>query len=377
MKFLGLLLFFNYSTIVFASGPISSGGGAGVICPTSQFSGFRATTLDRYESSILEGFKFENESLPINLQIEKAGSHLSFDRALQIELRDRVSSIQSRTRFLPVGVGIQVPGDIGKDFAVPVPTGCTLNAIGFYQKNGILLVSRDTFELMSETDKAVFWVHEALYEIGREFSFHTTSELTRKLAASLFQKNLNLSEIRDRSIEFSWRSFVGYQTPLQWKPNQSTTFDFIQNQYSTIILPQAGGEFTLSIENPEGNIVLPQAYCFNNKIYRTEYDTNKYQKYLENGVNIFEVLETKDKSIQLKFKMRNECRGLKIHVSGKGEQLPNVKYELKYNGQSLLNGFWSSSQPWYTVGTWVIYYSHQPSSNSFDGANFIAGGTGL
>ncbi len=100
-----------------------------------------------------------------------------------------VEQIKQQFKFLPDGVGLNQPADIGENQPTVIPDGCRLEGLGFYQTNQ-LFVAKTTFNALSETDKAAFILHEAIYYIYREYHFwevtNMNSSLSRQMTALLF-----------------------------------------------------------------------------------------------------------------------------------------------------------------------------------------------
>ncbi|MES2802634.1 MAG: hypothetical protein V4654_09105 [Bdellovibrionota bacterium] len=219
MKKLLMFAFLAFGLNVAFAGQ-DTGGGAGIFCPASVTTQPRVQLLDLYEGRIKAELQILETNIPYQEQLEAILSKLSFDFSMQFEIRKALAEIEANHRFLPSGVGIHVPPDLGEGEAVLMPTGCVLGAIGYYEDGGVLKISRDAFELLSETQKTAFWLHEAFYKAERNIKTRSTesqdlyllkftSKNTRKFIAQLFSTEANLRKLYDlgrftthRSIEY-------------------------------------------------------------------------------------------------------------------------------------------------------------------------------
>lgn len=198
-KILCILSAFSALPSLSIAGTESSGGGAGIFCPASVPNQPAVQLLDLYEGKVLEGYNIPETDEPHAEQLAKIANLFAFDFSLHQDFRFFLADIISRTRFLPPGVSIHVPSDLGND-AVPLPTGCTLGAIGFYRKDGTLLISSDAFQSLSETQKAAFFAHEALYKMYRRPAYYyPSSAIVRRLVANLFSDLKTEESVRSLS----------------------------------------------------------------------------------------------------------------------------------------------------------------------------------
>lgn len=203
-KFVILFASSILSATALADGIGSSGGGAGIFCPAVVVNQPPVQILDTYEGQIMDGFKYTESADPYEHQLQALIKHrLAFDFTIQFEFKENLDSIRANTNFLPAGVGIHVPSDLGNEM-VPVPTGCHLGGIGFYQ-NEKLYVSTDAFSQMSETQKAAFFAHEAFYRLRRLINPETTqSTRARKMVAAVFSDNATAQQLYETSRYLNW-----------------------------------------------------------------------------------------------------------------------------------------------------------------------------
>ncbi|MES2800943.1 MAG: hypothetical protein V4654_00495 [Bdellovibrionota bacterium] len=206
----GILL----STSVSFAG-VDSGGGAGIFCPASITNQPSVQLLDLYEGRINYELEIPETNVPYEEQIEQALNKLSFDFSLKADMRKTLVALKANHKFLPVGVGIYVPPDLGEGEAVVMPTGCTLGAIGYYETNGTLKISNDAFSALSETQKAAFWMHEAFYSLDRyyyikseKFMSVPNSKATRQFISQLFSQSATQEKLFKMSESGTWRKMT-------------------------------------------------------------------------------------------------------------------------------------------------------------------------
>lgn len=114
--------------------------------------------------------------------------------------RQVVADVINAMRFLPQGVALSTPEDLGTGYGVVVPDGCMIEAAGYYEQDSTLKISTAIYAAFSPTDKAAFILHEALYKIARNRLQQTDSARTRQLNAALFASNVSSSVIQALSL---------------------------------------------------------------------------------------------------------------------------------------------------------------------------------
>jgi len=189
-------------TSVLAGGADAGGGGAGIFCGPEVKNQPRVQLLDMFEGKVINQYIYLEKPAPFKQQIAEIVSSFDFDLGFVQDLNNELQTFEKTMETWPHGVGISIPPDVGNQI-VPVPTGCQLAGIGFYRDNR-LVVSIDALELMTETQKAAFFLHEAIYKLHRErmpvgFGLPTGPEATRKLVAHLFSLQKNLETLNQLS----------------------------------------------------------------------------------------------------------------------------------------------------------------------------------
>lgn len=181
-----------------AFGPGSSGGGPAITCPGPDGKIASVEMLDLYEGRIRFGLTIPelNEGPPG--QIFKALGKLNeFDPFMGDDFREALAIVTANQQFLPPGVVMSPGVDLGSDHAVVMPDGCDLRYAGYYESDGTLRISQTTFEKMTSTHQATFYVHETLYWLSRSLTEATNSTATRQVAALLFATGINLKDYAD------------------------------------------------------------------------------------------------------------------------------------------------------------------------------------
>lgn len=121
------------------------------------------------------------------------------------------------------------PGaDLGKDRPLPMPNGCSIEYVAFYQKNGKLLVSKSIFDKLGNIDKAALYSHEALYKVARFMSSIENSSSTRILNSHRFSDDASDDQISKLLNDFVWPEFEYLSRtyrPMIIEPNSNLSFN--------------------------------------------------------------------------------------------------------------------------------------------------------
>lgn len=319
-------------------GPGSSGGGAGIFCPLYGPGSDQpeVQVLDLYEGQILEGYTVTESNIPFAVQLDAIAAKLSFNFSLKRDFLRALSEVQAVVQFLPAGVSIHVPSDLGTGEAVPFPTGCEIEAIGFYQSNNRLKISTDAFQKMSETQKAAFYAHEALYKLYREFSqaYSGTplfSTATRKLNAALFANESNTDLLRTLSEEMTWANVDG--SFADWHPAPGMESHFVSHgAFSPMLVPAASRIATLRIFNRiAGDYNWAQISC-------AQKPWGNESSNLENGSELGEDFEV---SIDIQ-----DCPILFVsNTTGTSGPSPGFEWSVVVDGVPYLSGRLDNSMP--------------------------------
>jgi len=200
--FLCVFLFTGLSTV--KAGPITSSGGGAFVCRDSSGQILSSRMVDLWESEHTP-FRWPNRSgagvIPITYtndtspeeQFNAALAKLSaLDGDLADQVRIEQNNIFSQKNVLPDAISIALPDDLKLGY---YPTGCPAEGMMLYNgESGLLDIKNDIFqELVTNTDIAAAWMHEALYKVKRETelrgdakSYVENSKKLRRLVACIF-----------------------------------------------------------------------------------------------------------------------------------------------------------------------------------------------
>ncbi len=171
----------------------SSGGGGAAVCRDQNRNIISARILDLYEGEVRFGYQINQDASSPNDQLVRAISQLP--ARYQAFVTEIAAGIVEEFQFLPDGVSLAPTTDLGSDYGVVVPDGCSIEPVGFYEMDGTLKVSHPVFSALSNTDQSAFILHEAIYKIARYSNRASDSATSRHLVGALFASNLQTSSI--------------------------------------------------------------------------------------------------------------------------------------------------------------------------------------
>lgn len=173
------------------AGDSRGNGGGGVICKGNEKTSVQL--LDFWEAEGLKNLKIKKSEDSIPKQIEAALQVLldkgqyAYSGYLKGYANEFYSNVEVKgLGFLPEGVSIFPPRDAMNKF---IKTGCELGGIVLFDDDyKVLDVDRSLYQLLSPTDKAGLFVHEAVYRVLRERFQVTDSIVARNLTACMFSE---------------------------------------------------------------------------------------------------------------------------------------------------------------------------------------------
>lgn len=316
-----------------------TGGGAGIFCPANISDQPRVQLLDLYEGRINENLVIAESSTIYEEQIQEALERLSFDFSLQADMRETLSQLKINHKFLPSGVSIHAPSDLAFDdtAAVILPTGCTIGAIGYYEKSGILKISKDAYDMLTETQKAAFWIHEAFYKLVRHYNkaidlgtSKTAARDTRAFVSELF--SVSHKNLYQKSTKGSWRRYGYYKTDSPWEiiPGKESYFSNANFEESPLVapikLPLRGGLVELFTDKAS------EAYIYCHEEARSTDSMGRIGNARLGHAMLPDMKNFKEgeKIILTTGTIPDSCKVIHISVWG------GVNYSLKYNGEEIL-----------------------------------------
>lgn len=212
-------------------GPGSTGGGPAVVCRDINKKIISAEFYDLYEGKVLEGYQINYSTASPRDQVMKAIERITFNEFYRTVLMEAIADMLGRFSFLPPGVVMKVSSDLGDEDGIVIPDGCDIEAVGFYNEKGKLRVAQPIFEKLSNTDRATFVLHEAIYMLARETAGAKTSKRSRNLNAALFA-DVGPDQLQDfmKGLLYSEKSPYGFRQAQRFvvvprAPSQ-TTFGF-------------------------------------------------------------------------------------------------------------------------------------------------------
>jgi hypothetical protein len=180
------------------SGPSTSGGGGAFVCRDSNGQVTSSELLDLWEAKNLLNWKVEYSKDPVDAQIKKALSRLaSVNSHIASEVEKELVKIRSEAFYLPATIALNAPLDANHLYTKP---GCPLEGMLYYDGNRMpsagLVVDNTIFKkLLTTTDVAASWIHEAYYKVYRDminpgtmaaFGLKKDSVSSRKMTGCLF-----------------------------------------------------------------------------------------------------------------------------------------------------------------------------------------------
>lgn len=206
MKFLTIFLLLATSLNSFAGN--EGGGGGAVVCRDQNRKIISAELLDLFEGPILHGLKIVKETTPYIQQVTQTLRKLDQYPFLQSLLWQIAEDVQGKMKFLPNGITLIKPRDTGENTPEIMREGCELEGLGYYTGKRELLIAKETFNALSETDKAAFILHETVYFIYREYRgwevidtkprrIKTDSFKSREVTATFFDQESSHFDLKD------------------------------------------------------------------------------------------------------------------------------------------------------------------------------------
>lgn len=196
-----LTIMWLLSSLSFAAGNGTSGGGASVVCRDQSGKIISAQLYDLYEAQnnsthpveILRNKEAPQKQINEALQrwLERGASNSSWENTTEIDvatLRRTLGLVKRDWSPLRAGTRLPYTPDVNPSF-LPKDSRCSLETTANYSDaKNTLLVDMEIFSLLSPTDQAALLVHEAAYKVNRIFSHEVSSENTRRMVARLFSK---------------------------------------------------------------------------------------------------------------------------------------------------------------------------------------------
>lgn len=179
------LAFFSVLSIVSTAeaGGFNGGGGGAAVCRDRNNKIRRAYLIDTYERQVWDG-DIRKSSAPELEQLKAAIARIP-DEFQRTVVTDYAATVVRVATFLPPNVAIAPTTDLG--LLTLIPEGCSIEPVGVYTSGG-LSISREVYRALSKTDRAAFFLHEAIYKLARDTADAQDSQWTRFVVGKLFAK---------------------------------------------------------------------------------------------------------------------------------------------------------------------------------------------
>ena len=216
MKPLFVLIFILFTQHSFA-GPITSGGGKGVVCRDLKGKIASVELLDLWEARVLYKRQILISDAPVKTQVNQALENLKHSLELsELSVGEAIYSpsehflFLARTNIEPFlnqqqnllflrGVTLNLTDD---SYEVARPSNCTIEQVVTYVDSSSkpqIVINQDLFEMMDLTNRSALIVHEAFYAVMR----------------SNFQEMNSLRSRRAVGYVFSGQSFIEKKSILK------------------------------------------------------------------------------------------------------------------------------------------------------------------
>lgn len=219
-----LFVFLFINSSVFAGTSSTAGGGSVLYC--EQNGKIWTELTDLWEAVYLEKFALERSSQPVELQIQQAmtrlkSANLMFYKAVE----SNYYYVINNKIYLQPPYGLLPPQDVNPIFDIP---GCKIDGYMFYDgdRQSVYISQKNDDLLLSNTDRAAGFIHEAIYKTMRDLYGDTNSVRSRRIVGWLFSKESHLTTIPEK--ESNPNSYSGY---LLCQGNQ-TEFYLFNDIYS-------------------------------------------------------------------------------------------------------------------------------------------------
>ena len=180
-----LVLFSSHSI----AGPISAGGGKGVLCRNPDKTIKYVKALDLFEGEALYGLQIRQSSKGVDSQVQDA---LAVIPASSRGLISTYLGIVQTGLKKQKGITLQPIDDA---VIAVLPTNCEPVQLANYFNDHLILVDEDLWDQMDATNQAALLLHEAVYAAERMWGA-TNSQRSRHIVAGLFAVGTKWEDIK-------------------------------------------------------------------------------------------------------------------------------------------------------------------------------------
>jgi hypothetical protein len=181
---------------------------------------------DIYEAQARYGYEIKDDKSPVNAQINKALAKIKkANPFIARVVEEKIKYLQNGHTIIREKIKLTPIGDAK---ILLVDEGCSYQQLANWDEvSGNLLVKKDYFDKMSNTNKAAFYIHETLYKVGRDLDLltlnadgSTNSDEIRRMVGEIFSTNNSLLliwNIEDPQIEIDRQKEVDERVKKQIK----------------------------------------------------------------------------------------------------------------------------------------------------------------
>ena len=167
------------------AGGMEGGGGKSIVCRDTTGAIKSAEVLDLYEGRVQYGLTYTESALSSDQQATAifSSSGLGTDQSFPPStVYDYYMNARSHLKFVPLGTDLN---PINDSFEVIAPKNCAIEQTVNYQNDQLVLVSKEIWDALSETQRAALMIHESSYRYLRNYH-ETNSRRARHFTAYLF-----------------------------------------------------------------------------------------------------------------------------------------------------------------------------------------------
>ncbi len=199
LKQLSLLIVLAVMPLFAFAGGSAGGGGGGIVCNIQGQT--RVLLYDIYDRAPVWKNKLQlsliKSNEPAQVQLVRAVNRIKNEFMREL-VKETLNNIIANHKWLEPGQKFEAGTDFGTQEAPVIPEECDFRPVGYYFAEGFLVINQKFYNAMSETSKAAFFMHEALYFIARDTRYDKDSTEVRKVIAGLFSEDKADFELQKR-----------------------------------------------------------------------------------------------------------------------------------------------------------------------------------
>jgi hypothetical protein len=196
MKNLFILGMVLLSATAFAGNEKGNGGGVHYCANQKSLE-----LYDVYEAQARFGYAIKESSLAVDVQVRNAVEKIKKNNPYIGKLvQEKVSYLKNGHMIVRAKVKLTPIGDAN---ILIVDEGCSYKQLANWDEvSGNLIVNKDFYDRMSNTNQAALYIHETLYKVGRDLNLITkeadgtsTSDEIRRMVGEIFSSENKLEQL--------------------------------------------------------------------------------------------------------------------------------------------------------------------------------------